>query len=587
MPSLRDTVFNSVTVSGIKVDDDQGYTRSTLKTGIGNPFIQQSTHHHSTLRPSNSTPNTNALADAIIYTISPQPSQQTSLFISVFSRHPSRPPSHARTQLLIPPFTGKPRGRHPVPRPYNPSTSPFTAAKLASLPNPRVSARLPQKLSRCLRGNDWASRGSAPSRCFASAASTPHQNKTPKAIPPELAGSPSTRPWQSSDLNAQTLASSPTPSKFHIPSVILPADAAKSGPVHKIHILGDDVRSRFIAHALCGVYDSVELLGYRSMPKSRYRNVEAAQPERTRRSAYAEPNAVPVQTHVKAAKSHIDQLIITGRGFEAVKAMESVKDRVNENTSVCLLNDGMGVLEDAREHIFKDTKSTPNFILGHMSHALVYNRNRNSVKELKSGRTVLTQTNPTLYTKDFAESLQEIKSLRTTSGSFENWMRFKLPSMVFTAAVEPVCVLLEIPYQNLLENRSAQSMMNQLLEEIVTVVDHMPELQGAMELRRFIRGESLKKWCYQRITGKASAPSDLLQRVEKGLQTDIKYQNGFFQKRAKTLGIDIPTNTLMVQMIKARRAEALARRESYIKMEEKSIDDLRALSPRRGTDEWL
>ncbi|KAK7419407.1 hypothetical protein QQX98_003359 [Neonectria punicea] len=316
------------------------------------------------------------------------------------------------------------------------------------------------------------------------------------------------------------------------------------------------------------------------MPKSRYRNVEAAQPERTRRSAYSEPNAAPAQTHAQAAKSHIDQLIITGRGFEAVKDIELVKDRVDENTTVCLLNDGMGVLEEAREHIFKDIKSTPNFVLGHMSHALVYNRNRNSVKELKSGRTVLTQTNPTLQTKGFTDSLHEIKSLRTTDGSFENWMKFKLPSMVFTAAVEPVCVLLEVPYQNLLENRSAQSMMNQLLREIVTVVDNMPELQGALELRRFIRGESLKKWCYQRIVGKAAAPCDLLMRVEKGLQTDIKYQNGFFQKRAKSLGIDIPTNTLMVQMIKARRAEALAKRDSYIKMEEKSIEDLRTLSSR-------
>lgn len=377
------------------------------------------------------------------------------------------------------------------------------------------------------------------------------------------------------------MATAPTPtSKFHIPSVILPAEAAKSGPVHKIHILGDDVRSRFIAHALCGVYDSVELLGYRSMPKSRYRNVEVAQPERTRRTAQSEPLVAPARQHVKADKSRIDQLIVTGRGFEAVKAMHSVKDRVDENTSVCLLNDGMGVLEEVRENIFTDVKTTPNFLLGHMSHALVYNRNRDSVKELKSGRMVVTQMNPTLHTEDFVESLKEIKSLGMTSGTFESWMRFKLPAMAFTAAVEPVCVLLEVPYKALLENRAAQSMMNRLLGEIVTVVDAMPELEGATELRRFMHGESLKKWCYQRIAGKASAPCDLLQRIEKGLQTDIKYQNGFFQKRAKALGIDMPQNSLMVNMVKARRAEAMAKRKRWIDVEETSIDSLRGSSRR-------
>ncbi|KAH6973774.1 ketopantoate reductase PanE/ApbA C terminal-domain-containing protein [Ilyonectria sp. MPI-CAGE-AT-0026] len=396
-----------------------------------------------------------------------------------------------------------------------------------------------------------------------------------------MGGSPSARPWTRTDQIAQSVATSPTPSsKFHVPSVIIPAEAAKSGPVHKIHILGDDVRSRFIAHALCGVYDSVELLGSRSMPKSRYRNVEAAQPERTRRTAYSEPNAVPVQQHVKAETSHIDQLIITGRGFEAVKAMRSVRDRVDEKTSICLLNDGMGVLEEVREKIFNDTKTSPNFFLGHMSHALVYNRNRDSVKELKSGRLVLTQTNPTWDTQELMASLRQSKDLRMTSGSFEKWMRFKLPSMVFAAAVEPVCVLLESPYQTLLENRSAQSMMNQLLGEIVTVVEHLPELEGATELQRFIKGEGLKKWCYQRIMGKASAPCELLQRVEKGQQTDIKYQNGFFQRRAKALGIDMPVNSLMVQMVNARQAEVLAKRQSYIPVEEKSMADPRVQTRR-------
>lgn len=379
---------------------------------------------------------------------------------------------------------------------------------------------------------------------------------------------------------------SPTPSKFHIPSVILPVEAAKSGPVHKIHILGDDVRSRFIAHALCGVYDSVELLGNRSPPIPRYENFEKAQAWKTRATAEHEPSLAPSPKHVDTDNSPIEQLIVTGRGFEAVGALHSVKDRIDEKTSVCLLNDGMGVLEEARESIFKDASTAPNFMLGHMSHALVYNRNRDSVKELKTGQMVLTQADPKLAgaghlsAEALTDSLQQIKSLKMTSGSFESWMRYKLPVMAFTAAVEPVCVLLDVSYKSLLENKAAQSLMNQLLAEIINVVDAMPELAGAAELRRFMHGEGLKRFCYQRITGKASAPCDLLQRVERGLPTDIRYQNGFFQKRAKALGVDVPVNKVMVEMIKARRAEALAKRKAWIPVEETSIDSLRSPSRR-------
>lgn len=365
---------------------------------------------------------------------------------------------------------------------------------------------------------------------------------------------------------------------------MLPAEKAKAGPVHKIHILGDDERSRFIAHALCSVYDSVEMLSFRDMPKSRYRNVEKVQPDRTRSSAYAEKNAALAEKTDAPSTSRINQLLVTGRGFEAVKAIASVKDRVDENTTICLMNDGMGVLEEVREKIFNGTHAGPNFMLGHMSHALVFNRNRGSVKELKSGQTVLTRADSVLGSlktlhaspeRTLLGSLQLAPALKATTSSYDRWLKFKLPSMMFTAAVEPICVLLDLPYNGLLHNRSAQNMMNKLLDEIAMVVEHLPEVQGSTELLNFLQGEGLKRFCYRRITGKAMAPSDLVKRIEKGLQTDMNYQNGYFLKRAKVLGLDMPTNKLMVQMIKARRAEAMEKRNAYIPVQEASIDSLR------------
>ncbi|KAF4979369.1 hypothetical protein FZEAL_4410 [Fusarium zealandicum] len=420
-----------------------------------------------------------------------------------------------------------------------------------------------------MRASALLSRGAASGRHFASAATTTTHHKKPEAIPPELAGLPLSRPWHVSERKAGSITpTSTTPSsRFYVPSVVLPAETAKSGPVHKIHILGDDGRSRFIAHALCSVYDSVEMLSFRHIPKPRYHYVEKSQPERTRKSTYAEKNLASADKPDKTDKSHIDQLVVTGRGFEAVKAVRSVKDRVDENTSICLLNDGMGVLEQVREEIFKGTRREPNFLLGHMSHALVFNRNRGSVKELKAGRTVLTKADAVLETTkdlhasldrtDFMRSLQKVTSLRATTSRYDEWLRFKLPSMIFTAAVEPVCVLLEMPYNGLLYNRSAQSMMNKLLDEMSMLVQNLPEVEGSPQLQAFLRGEGLKKFCYRRITGKSMAPSDLLKRVEKGLQTDMNYQNGYFLKRASTLGIDMPTNQMMVQMIRKARLEQL------------------------------
>ncbi|KAF5011748.1 hypothetical protein FDECE_2159 [Fusarium decemcellulare] len=470
--------------------------------------------------------------------------------------------------------------------PSSSSTPPITAVKVASLPQPRVTARIAHKSTRWLRHSTGVRRG-APVRHFASATTSTTHRKTPEAILPELAGSPTSRPWQGSETSAGSITpTSTTPSsRFYVPSVVVPAEAAKSGPVHKIHILGEDARSRFIAHALCGVYDSVEMLSFRDMPKSRYLNVEKAQTERTRRSKYVEKNAALITEPDKSDRSHIDKLVVTGRGFEAVKAVASVKDRVDENTSICLLNDGMGVLEEVRRKIFNGTHPEPNFVLGHMSHKLVFNRNRGSVKQLKTGRTELTRVDPipgsiknlpaSWSRTELIKSLKRANALGAMSSHYDRWLRFKLPSMVFTAAVEPVCVLLDLSYNGLLNNRSAQSMMLKLIDEMAMVVEHLPEAQGSEELVKFLRGEDLKKYCYHTMIGKAMAPSDLLKRVEKGLQTDINYQNGYFLRRANKLGIDMPQNKLMVQMVKARRAEAMEKKKVFIPVEETTIESIR------------
>ncbi|KAF5619510.1 2-dehydropantoate 2-reductase [Fusarium sp. NRRL 52700] len=467
----------------------------------------------------------------------------------------------------------------------------------------RATTQIARKSTRWLR----SSTSFGYTRLFASAVPPTEQEK-PEAVPPELGNVPS-RPWKSSGTQAGSITPTSTSpsSQFYVPSVVIPAEAAKSGPVHKIHILGEDVRSRFIAHALCSVYDSVETVPFRGMPKSRYRNVEKVQPERTRKNAYVEKNAAMPENDTAISendvvpqpdRSHIDELIVTGRGFEAVKAIASVKDRIDDKTSICLLNEGMGVLEQVREQLFNGTQPEPNFYLGHMSHALAFNRNRGSVKQLKSGRTVFTKADPVLNAEkglyvaveqqpSMMRSLRRVKELNTTFSTYEHWLRFKLPSVMFTAAVEPVCVLLDISYQGLLKNRNAQRMMNQLLAEMALVTENMPEVQDSPDLIRFLRGEGLKKFCYRRITGKSEAPSDLLRRINKGLQTDINYQNGYFLRRARILGIDTPTNELMIQMIKARRTEELEKLRSYIPVREASPDDVRKRTQQRVLDSSL
>ncbi|ETS03534.1 2-dehydropantoate 2-reductase [Trichoderma reesei RUT C-30] len=279
--------------------------------------------------------------------------------------------------------------------------------------------------------------------------------------------------------------------------------------------------------------------------------------------------------------SHIDQLLVAGPGHEAVEALQSVKHRVDRDTAVCLMTNGLGVLEEVRARLFQETESSPSFVLGHMSHRLALDRRTNSVRELRYGMTQLTfadsgtrlgkDVEKTESRTDFVRTIEGVKDLNSSLTPFDKWLRFKLPSVILDSVVEPVCVLMEIPYAGLQRNPAARRMMQRLLAEIVSVVDNMPEVEGSATIRDFIRGNRIQQYIYSRIMARRSASSDLARQIQNGLPTDIDYLNGFFIRRGHQLGIQTPTNLMIRDMIKAKHSLAIERLNSYIPVEETSV----------------
>ncbi|UKZ47606.1 hypothetical protein TrVGV298_001829 [Trichoderma virens] len=479
----------------------------------------------------------------------------------------------------------------------SPSTSPSgtklasqtsAAVTVASSVRPRLSARI------CQRPSAWTGDSICRGRRYGTVASTSGGGSSPSKSSRRPSSTeansqyPVPRPWAKalrSEAATAKPSSSPTP-KFYVPSVLLPPEAAKSPSVHKIHILGDDERSRFIAHALSGVYDSVEMLGWKNSSSSpsalpsfssKYRNIYKSRNGDQRKMKFEHVSVTP-KAIIGDGNSHIDQLLVAGPGHEAVEALQSVKHRIDKDTAVCLMTDGLGVLEEVRNRVFHGTESSPSFLLGHMSHRLAYNRSQDSVKELRYGKMKLTfgdlgrDAERTETRMNFVQALQGVKDLNSSLTAFDKWLHFKLPSVILDSVVEPVCVLLEIPYAGLLRNPAAQRMMDRLLAEIVSVVDNMPELEGSAAIRDFIRGNRIKQHIYSRIMARRGASSsDLARQIQNGLPTDVDYLNGFFIRCGHELGVQVPTNIMLRDMVKAKHSLAIERLNSYVPIEETSV----------------
>lgn len=264
-----------------------------------------------------------------------------------------------------------------------------------------------------------------------------------------------------------------------------------------------------------------------------------------------------------------------------MEALEAVKHRVNKDTEVCLMTEGLGVLEDVRQKIFSVPDDEPTFLLGNMSHKFAFNRSFDSVRQLRHGIWNITsvQRSAVMSTdlakvetqSNFVKSLQAAKLLSTQYTPFDSWFKYKLPGVIFDSAVEPVCLLLELSYADIMQNNSARKLISSLLKEIIAILQRMPEIARGETYHELLDIDRAHKALYKRILHNRHRQSKLVEDVRMGRQVSVDHLNGYFLRRAYSLGVEAPTNKMMWDLVKARNATATAKRDSYIRMEETSV----------------
>ncbi|KZL84278.1 2-dehydropantoate 2-reductase [Colletotrichum incanum] len=372
-----------------------------------------------------------------------------------------------------------------------------------------------------------------------------------------------------------------TLSRFYVPAVMMGHNSPPPPSSRTVHILGQDERSKFLSHALHGIYDSVKAV---NLPRNTpYQNVSGNTGVRRSAGGWIEPNAAIEQAkEPENEDGHISNLVVAGRPSQTVKLLEQVKHRLDDRTAVCYVQDGLGVAEAVNNRVFQDAEKRPSIVLGHMSHPLAYDRKTKSVKVMAPEyETVLTGVRPYtgkkkdkhlstdtwLRTQGMLEKFAASDMLKAKGMALDSWMKLKIPALMFSSVIDPICVMLDYRYEQLIYNPTANKLITQLLNEIADVVARMPEVKNSPELQAVLRGEGMRKEIMGKLRGKGSAPSKMALQIQRGMLTDIDYLNGFFIERGRRLGVKLPANEMVVGMVKAKHKAQLEKNRSYIPFE--------------------
>lgn len=349
------------------------------------------------------------------------------------------------------------------------------------------------------------------------------------------------------------------------------------------------------------MHENVELMSWGK--QDRWRNIETyvdSTEDSWSRERRIETNGAKIG-RPSDSNEHIDQLVITGSARQAVPALQSVQHRIDQTSTICLMNEGLGVLEDVRQRIFAGRREDePNLILGHMSHKIAYNRKHDSIREMRQGQTILTSAFGRSFEHEgaieglkqsaaaddaFARSMQSVAALQSSWTDYDVWLRFKMPEIILGAVVEPTCVMFDSTYQGLLKNERAFSIMHALLEEILAVLDNMPELHSS-GIGDFIRTPSQRVRILRNLLyGRKNQQSATLKLLNRRGYTDVNYLNGYFIGRGRKLGLVLPRNTMARDIVTGLHQRKVEERDQWIDVEEKPLHiDQRSRWKPHGTE---
>ncbi|KAI0125063.1 hypothetical protein BJ170DRAFT_636118 [Xylariales sp. AK1849] len=356
----------------------------------------------------------------------------------------------------------------------------------------------------------------------------------------------------------------------------------------KVHILGFTREARYITHCLAGTEDvpppqmlthsrkimdqwgkegqkitlrgqqGLEIAQHILMPKY------VGRPKGSRRSS-----------HPRDRLKHIDNLIISTTDAAILPSLLQIRDSINQDTTICLINAGLGVVEHVNQEIFQDPETRPLFVLGHSDHAIKrvqgLENEPYSIHLGRQGRLILSA--PPYSTE--ATASHEVKTWRRIAHNarvqhvvkllsaapglhavgvpMHRYLRQKLPSMIFSSVADSISVALGFPYARLCDDRHARWLWSTLWKETIHIIASFPELQQHPEILDYFTGHNFLTEA-QRYLRVQDGSSKWIAMVRDGRRLPLEYLNGYFVRRAEELGVSCTTHKMVMSMVKSKVA---------------------------------
>ena len=306
------------------------------------------------------------------------------------------------------------------------------------------------------------------------------------------------------------------------------------------------------------------------------------------------------------ATSHIESIFVALKAHHTVKALTALRPRLNANSTIVLLNNGMGIHEELVSDVFLNPTQCPHFILASNTHGAFV---KDPYRIIHAGMgSIEFGISPDVQGRDYEAGLKDqtlppqnrrlrlsdisppgdpdarrYKSLRETIAALllledlnVSWkavgemhliVRRKL---AVNAVINPLTAILSCRNGDLFQHPFAVEILDKVCAEASMVygaqmgADHdawMRELEirgvnpdevEPPTLPEPLTVESLKKEVHRIADLTKGNISSMLQDVRRGRKTEVDYINGYLENSGRRFGVETPVNSTLLNLVKLK-----------------------------------
>jgi 2-dehydropantoate 2-reductase len=285
----------------------------------------------------------------------------------------------------------------------------------------------------------------------------------------------------------------------------------------------------------------------------------------------------------------IHNLIITTKTPTTVSALRALKTRLLPTSTLCFLQNGMGVIDDVNEHLFPDPAQRPNYMQGIITHGAnvpPQKAEQDPFYAVHAGKGtialgLLPREGPSaVRPDDEAEDVKDIKDekwapssrylLRTLARSPvlcaigftpTELLQQQLEKLVVNSVLNPLTAILDNKNGSILYNFPLTRTMRLMLAETSHVIRNLPELKDVPNVTTRFGPQRLEDLVVSVTKKTADNISSMLADVRAGRRTEIEYINGYIVKRGEELGLKCLVNYAIMQTVMGKAL--MTRREVH------------------------